>query len=144
MLESTVVVAIRNNTQNLTSINWHPLAAETCKDDDFKILQEAKNQDAKNHVWIVWIMRHLNLQSWLSHPYLLQQNLSKYMSTFSTMLGGITSLWVIDCLACLTFPNLQKVQHKRDLKNLSIVLATVSLARGNVKWWGFWIHQYSY
>ena len=41
MLESTVTAVIRNNTQKLTSITWELLEEETCKDADFKTLQEA-------------------------------------------------------------------------------------------------------
>ena len=41
MLESTVTAVIRNNTQKLTSITWELSEEETCKDADFKTLQEA-------------------------------------------------------------------------------------------------------
>ena len=52
------------------------------------------------------------------------------MLTFATVLGSITSLWLITCLAGLTSSDLQKVLHRQDLKDLSIVFATVSPVLG--------------
>ena len=53
-----------------------------------------------------------------------------FMLTFATVLGSITSLCLIDCLAGLTSSDLQKVPYRQDLKDLSIVFATVSPVLG--------------
>ena len=56
---------------------------------------------------------------------LLKHHSSKHMLTFSTVLGSITLFWVINYLTGLTSSNLGKVHFRQDLRDLSIIFATV-------------------